>query len=81
MAKSVIHLSNLVKNKNPHRLANSEYYLVYVADREGGLFPALFTQYEITQAMKRAVKNPEDAPKWEPNWIQRLLNKLFSFCR
>ena len=80
MPKSIIYLSNIVENKNPHRLANGEYYLVYLSDNEGLLFPALFTQHEVSQAMIRAAKNPEDAPQAKRSWFKKLLLKLNPFC-
>lgn len=81
MPKSIIYLSSIVENKNPHRLASGEYYLVYVSDDEGILFPALFTQREVSQAMLRAAKNPEDAPKAKIGWFRKLLLKFKSVCQ
>lgn len=73
-------MSNIVENKNPHRLANTEYYLVYVADNEEFLFPALFTQQEISKALLRASKNPEDAPPHKISWFKKLMLKLTNGC-
>lgn len=81
MPKSIIYLSSIVENKNAHRLANGEYYLVYVSDDEGILFPALFTQREVSQAMLRAEKNPEDAPRATIGWFRKILLKLKSICQ
>lgn len=81
MPKSIIYLSSIVKNKNPHRLANSEYYLVYVSDKEGTLLPALFTLYEISTALTRAYKNPEDAPMVKIGWLRKLYLKYKWLCQ
>lgn len=81
MPKSIIYLSSLVENKNPHRLASGEYYLVYVSDDQGTLFPALFTQREVSQALTRAAKNPEDAPRVKMGWFRKLLLKLTLICQ
>ena len=80
MPKSIIYRRNFVVNKNPHRLANEEYYLVYVQDDEGKLHPALFTQGDLQRALIRATRNPEDAPVLKPNWLQKLLEKLNLSC-
>jgi hypothetical protein len=81
MSKSIIYFSSIVENKNPHRLASGEYYLVYVSDSEGTMFPALFTQREVTRALIRASKNPEDAPRVKIGWFRKLLLKLKSICQ
>ncbi len=81
MPKSIIYFSSIVENKNPHRLASGEYYLVYVSDDEGTMFPALFTQREVSQALTRAAKNPEDAPRIKIGWFRKLLLKFKSICQ
>lgn len=81
MPKSIIYLSSIVSNQNQNRLAVGDYYLVYVSDDEGTLFPALFEQHEVSVAMNRAVKNPEDAPKAKIGWFRKLLLKFKSVCQ
>lgn len=81
MPKSIIYRRNVVVNKNPHRLANEEYYLVYVQDEEGKLHPALFTQGDVQRGFVRASRNPEDAPKFKLNWLQKLIQKIKEICR
>ncbi len=78
MPKSIVYLSNIIDNKNPHRLANSEYYLVYISDDEWTLLPALFTRHEIGVALNRALKNPEDTPLIKMGWIHRFIMKFKS---
>lgn len=76
MPKSIIRRQSLIENKNAHRLAKTHYYLVYIADDEGNLTPALFTQNEISKALLRAENNPEDAPLVKKSWWIKLLKAL-----
>ena len=76
MPKSVIYLNSLVENQNPHHLANESYYLVYISDADGVMYPALFTNDSIGKAITRATQNPEDAPPITMGWFKKLLFKL-----
>ena len=78
MSKSVIYLSNTVKNTNAHRLAKDSYYLVYLVDDAGVGFPALFTDTELSRATERAVKNPEDVQDvtYKESWFRKLARVL-----
>ena len=50
-----------VLNENKHRLANEQYYSVWVEDADGSNERCLlFTENEIRIAEERAAKNPED---------------------
>lgn len=81
MPKSIIYRRSVVENKNPHRLANDTYHLVYVQDEEGKLHPALFTQGDLQRGIIRASRNPEDAPALKVNWLQKLIQKLKEICQ
>ncbi len=65
--KSYIDMYEVVKNKDPHHLAQRLYYpcIVY---REGRKMPALFTENQLLSAIHRASRNPEDIPKKIPWW-------------
>lgn len=80
MPTSVIYVSSIVENKNPHHLADGAYYLVYMSDGDM-MVPALFTQHQVSEAMHRAIKNPEDAPKLKASWLQRLAAKFKWICQ
>jgi len=50
-----------VLNENKHRLANEQYFSVWVEDADGSNERCiLFTENEIKIAEERAAKNPED---------------------
>lgn len=76
MPKSIIYLSSLVSNQNQNRLAVGDYYLVYVSDDEGTLFPALFEQHEVSVAMNRAATVSPAVPKIEESRFRKFLKKL-----
>jgi hypothetical protein len=60
MIKSRIIRSEVVENKNPRAKADTSYNLVYVVEADGSLVPALFTDFDIQKAVKRAASNMED---------------------
>lgn len=78
MSKSVIYLTDVVENKNPHRLAKPDYVLVYVVDAAGITVPALLTDKEIERGVARAEKNPEDVcgKTFKECWVTKLARKL-----
>jgi hypothetical protein len=86
--KSRIYLNEAAENKNPHVKADKNYVVAYIQTPEGDLLPALFTDNDISRAMVRATKNPEDVlPAYvEPEvvveispaqkgWLDRLLGR------
>jgi len=70
---SIIYRTNVVENKDPHRLASKQYYLVYIDDN-GTKIPALLTDADISKAVIRAIKNKEDAPEYKLNFWQKFLS-------
>lgn len=74
--QSVIYESSFVENQNPHMLANSDYYLVYVEAYNGEFWPALFTRHEVAMAISRADRNPEDTPSFKKSITRRVLQFL-----
>lgn len=75
---NIIYLTEMIDNKNKHRFAKSEYYLVYIVDDHGVSVPALFTDTEVAYAIDRASKNPEDCPRRRPvsSWKRKIANLL-----
>lgn len=74
--KSIIFKESLVPNIDPHPLANSNYLLVYVEADSGNFVPTLFTAAEVDRARQRALRNPEDSPKFKLSWFERLVFKI-----
>lgn len=72
--KSKLFLNEVVKNSKPKINSDSEYYGAYVVLADGTVKPALFTDFDITKAITRAEKNPEDMPKQ----YKSLFHRLFS---
>jgi len=58
--KSKVVLGERVDNKDRKFGSVLEYYPVIIEDSDGVLFPALFTQNQIDEAIARAKVNPED---------------------
>lgn len=75
--ESFIDMAEVVKNTNPHYLADAKYYPAYVIM---GItrtpVAALFTIEQIQTAVARANKNKEDIPPMaapELSWWEKLL--------
>ena len=62
-----------VQNNNPKFGANRSYRFVRVRDNWGVEMKLLFTEKQISDAEKRAAKNPEDVVRKVPfrEWIRR----------
>lgn len=61
--KSEIHLTEEVDNKDRKFGSALNYFPAYVIADNGDKEPALFTHDQITEAMARAKRNPEDIPQ------------------
>lgn len=63
--KSKIFMEEVVKNTNPHPLANDEYIKFWIYDVDGTVKPGMLTFYDVSKAARRAANNPEDqVPRW-----------------
>ena len=58
--KSKILLNEKLNNKDKKFGAANEYYQAFIYDESDTETFALFTKHEISQAIKRGNKNPED---------------------
>lgn len=63
--KSKMYDSDVVQNKDRRFGSNDRYFAVKIVRNDGSEEDALFTDSQISQAIKRAVANPEDIPKKE----------------
>jgi hypothetical protein len=72
--KSRILESELVENTERSGREDKSYYAVYYETQQQTLLPMLFTTKEITKAVERASKNPEDVrpPYSTPSMKERL---------
>lgn len=70
MASSIIKLSEKVDNTERKFGEALEYFPAEVVLEDGTETWAMFTQSEIDNAVKRAMKNKEDIPQslWESIW-------------
>lgn len=76
MIKSQILIHEKVLNTAAHPNADFYYYQAYVVWPNGLVMPALFTAEQMSVAINRAQKQPEDIkPQYKP-WYVRLLNLL-----
>jgi hypothetical protein len=66
--KSKIYLSEQVENKDRVFGEALHYFPAIVKSETGVEHPALFTWYDIEQAIERAAKNLEDFPKTKSLW-------------
>lgn len=53
------------------RFGAARIYYPAMVSRAGQLRPALFTEDQLLDAMRRAEAQPEDAPR--PSWLARLI--------
>lgn len=58
--KSLIIKNEKVTNTDKKSSASKSYYQTFVLDEDGNEQFALFTTHELSQAIKRGKKNPED---------------------
>ena len=75
---SVIHLSEVVDNLDPHQFADDKYFPAYINQVDGTTVPALFTHHEMHNAMYRASRNPEDIPPQSKQTLSEFLNYLIT---
>ena len=61
-----------VKNQESKTSANEDYLYTRIQLEDGEELELLFTDEQITTAIERAKKNPEDLP--EINWLRDLLD-------
>ncbi len=71
--KSIIDMYEVVENKDPHHLANDFYYPCSIY-KDGKKVPALFTERQLVDAIKRAARNPEDFPE-KISWWRKIFKK------
>lgn len=66
--ESKILLSEKVENKDRRFGANVTYYPATITDENGDKKKALFSESQITVAILRAERNPEDIPEDKTFW-------------
>lgn len=79
MTKSIIYLSEKIPNTK--RIGNESvaYYQAFVVTNQGEKRLAFFTTHDVTEAIRRASKNPEDHPReLKASWLRRFLNYFSS---
>jgi len=69
---SKIYLKELVENTERRFGSDTEYYPVYIEDKNGDVYPALFTCAQIEAAMHRASVNTEDMPEEDKSFFDWL---------